>query len=179
MRNALACALLMLLCFAAALGQAAGGGATISGVVRDPSGASVPNADVVILDEGWGVIRTLSTNEAGVFTVPALVPGTGCKVAVTASGFSDYETRDLELRVGQILDLKITLKVATTAVTVEVTSAPPLVEYAKTDFSAIVDTRQIQVLPINGRRVERKKTPCLLETGLAPSSATGFQCEDR
>jgi outer membrane receptor protein involved in Fe transport len=155
MRNALACALLLLLCSAAAFGQAGSGSATISGVVRDPSGAVVPNANVVISSEGRGVIRTLSTNGAGVFTVSALVPGTGYKVAVTAPGFSGYEAKGVELRVGQNLDLNVTLTVATTATTVEVTAAAPLVEYAKTDLSAIVDTRQIQDLPINGRRVDQ------------------------
>jgi len=171
MRNAFACVLLVLLCSAAAFGQVASGTAAISGVVRDPSGATVPNANVEISSEGRGVIRTLATNEAGVFTAPALVPGAGYKVAVTAPGFAGYEAKDIELRVGQNLDLVINLKLATTATTVEVTAAPPLVEYSKTDFSAIVDNRQIQDLPINGRRVD---TFVLLTPGVSNDGNYGL-----
>jgi hypothetical protein len=171
MRNVFACVLLLLLCSAAAFGQAASGNAAISGVVRDPSGATVPGANVVISSEGRGVIRTLTTNEAGVFSAPALVPGPGYKVAVTAPGFAGYEAKDIELRVGQNLELNIALKIATTATTVEVTAAAPLVEYSKSDISSIVDTRQISELPINGRRVD---TFVLLTPGVSNDGTYGL-----
>ncbi|MGA2270357.1 MAG: TonB-dependent receptor [Bryobacteraceae bacterium] len=147
--------LLVLLVFVAApVFAQAGGVAGISGVIRDPSGAVVPGAKVVISSEGQGAIRTLESNEAGLFTAPALVPGSGYKVTVTAAGFAAYEARDLELRVGQNLDLRISLVVATSTTAVEVTAAAPLVENTKSDVSGVVDTRSIQDLPINGRRVD-------------------------
>ena len=139
---------------AAAFGQTASGVAAISGVVRDPSGASVPKANVVISSEGRGVIRTLSTNQAGVFTAPSLVPAPGYKVTVTAQGFSGYEVRNLELKVGQNLDLEIRLKVAGRMESIEVTAEAALVEATKTDASTVVNTQQILGLPINGRRVD-------------------------
>ena len=78
--------------------QSAGGVAGISGVVRDPSGAVVPNAKVVISSEGQGTLRTLTTNDAGLFTAPALTPGPGYKVAVTVAGFDAYELANLYCR---------------------------------------------------------------------------------
>jgi outer membrane receptor protein involved in Fe transport len=134
--------------------QSAAGVAGISGVVRDPSGAVVPGAKVVISSDAQGVLRTLETNEAGLFTAPALNPGPGYKVTVTVSGFADYVAKDLVLQVGQNMSLRVNLEVATSATTIEVGAAAPLVEDTKTDISGVVDSRSIQDLPINGRRVD-------------------------
>jgi outer membrane receptor protein involved in Fe transport len=152
MRLKLAASLLL---FAySAFGQAAAGTAGISGVVRDPSGASVPGAKVVISSAGQGVIRTLSTNADGVFTAPALTPGPGYVVTASASGFNAYEAKGIQLLVGQNLDLHIDLVVGSTVTTVDVAGTAQLVEDTKTDLSGVVDTRAIQDLPINGRRVD-------------------------
>ena len=154
MRQKFAALLVLLVFVAAPVFAQAGGGAGISGVVRDPSGAVVPNAKVVISSEGQGTIRTLETNDDGLFTAPALVPGSGYQVAVTAAGFAPYEAKNLVLLVGQNMDLKVALEVATSATQVEVTSMAPLVEDTKSDVSGVVDQRSIQDLPINGRRVD-------------------------
>src|SRR5579883_2157517 len=145
---------LLLLVACAAFGQAAAGTAGIAGVVHDPSGSSVPGAKVVISSTGQGIIRTLSTNADGVFTAPALTPGPGYKVAVSATGFNPYEAKDIDLRVGQNLDLRVDLTVGATSTSVEVSAVAQLVEDTKTDLSGVVDNRAIQDLPINGRRVD-------------------------
>ena len=132
----------------------AAGVAGISGVVRDPSSAAVPNAEVVISSEGQGVLRTLGTNGEGVFTAPALVPGSGYAVTVTAPGFATYSAKNLTLQVGQNMDLQIALSVGQTTTQIEVSEAATLVEDTKTDLSNVVDNRSIQTLPINGRRVD-------------------------
>ena len=145
---------LLLLVSAPVFAQSAGGSASISGIVRDPSGAAVPSARVVISSQAQGVVRTLDTNTEGIFTVPGLTPGAGYQVSVTASGFAPYEARSLELQVGQNVDLKVGLVVGTTTTEVEVTAAAALVEDTKTNISGVVDNRAIQDLPINGRRVD-------------------------
>jgi hypothetical protein len=137
-----------------AFAQSAAGLAGISGVVRDSSGAVIPNAKVVISSEGQGIIRTLSTNEAGLFTAPALTPASGYQVTVSVAGFATYEARDLRLQVGQNLDLNISLTVSAGVTTVEVTGAAPLVEDTKSNVSGVVDEKAIMDLPINGRRVD-------------------------
>jgi len=146
---------LLLLCAAAsAFAQSAAGVGGISGVVRDPSGAVVPNAKVVIASDARGVVRTLSTNEAGVFSAPALIPGPGYKVTVSAPGFAPYEASGLELLVGQNMDLQVGLTVGQSASTVEVVGAAPIIEDTKTDVSGVVNEKAIMDLPINGRRVD-------------------------
>jgi outer membrane receptor protein involved in Fe transport len=133
--------------------QSTAGAAAISGVVRDPTGATVPGAKVVIASQ-QGTVREVTTNTDGVFTAPSLIPGSGYQVTVTATGFDTWVVKDVVLSVGQNLDLKADLKVATANTQVEVTGVAPLVEDTKTDLSQLVDTQQIVDLPINGRRVD-------------------------
>ena len=144
----------LLLLLSAPLFAQSAGVAGISGVVKDQSGASVPNARVVISSDSQGLIRTLTTNSEGVFAAPVLTPGSGYQVKVSAGGFSDYLAKDLVLQVGQDLDLHVNLAVGQTSTQVEVSATAPLVEDTKTELSDVVDSRQIQELPINGRRVD-------------------------
>ena len=51
-------------------------GATLTGAVRDTSGAFIPNAQVSVKDLATGVARKVTTDSAGLFTAPYLLPGT-------------------------------------------------------------------------------------------------------
>jgi hypothetical protein len=134
--------------------QAVGGQSGISGTVRDASGAVVPNAKVVISIASQGEVRAITTNSAGVFTAPALLPGPGYQVTITVPGFANYEARDLDLEVGQNINLNVAMAVGQTTTSVEVNAAAQLLEDTKTDVSQVVGTREIMDLPINGRRVD-------------------------
>ena len=134
--------------------QSAGGVAGISGVVRDPSGATVPNAKVVISSKGQGTLRAMVTNADGIFAAPALIPGPGYSVTVTAAGFAEYSANDLTLQVGQNLNMPIGLSVGQTTTAVEVDAAAELLTDTKSDISQVVGTNEIMNLPINGRRVD-------------------------
>ncbi len=144
----------LLLCFSVWAFAQSAGLAVISGVVRDSSGGAIPNAKVTVSNDANGTIRDLSSNEAGLFTAPALTPAAGYKVSVQVSGFNKYEASNLDLRVGQNLSLEVKLSVAQATTQVEVSAAAPLVEDTKTDVSGVVDTKSINDLPINGRRVD-------------------------
>ena len=156
MRKPVVCSILAFLVLVLGCGAWAqsGGVAAVSGVVRDASGAAIAKANVTISSDSRGVVRTLTTNEAGAFTAPSLVPGPGYKISVSAQGFAPYEATSLELAVGQNMALDVVLKVAAATEKVEVTGEAPLVETTKTDTSAVVSQQQIENLPINGRRVD-------------------------
>jgi hypothetical protein len=139
---------------AGAFGQATAGLGAVSGAVRDASGAGVPGAAVLVANESKGIRRALETNDAGVFTAPALAPSAGYSVSVVKGGFARWEARDFEVLVGQTVNFSVTLEVAAAATQVEVTSAAPLVEDTKTDVSQVIGAKQIEELPINGRRVD-------------------------
>ena len=137
-----------------AFAQSAAGVAGISGVVRDASGASVPKAKVIISREGQGTLRTLETNAEGIFSAPALTPGPGYTVNVTAAGFAEYSAQKLDLEVGQNLSLDVPLVVGSSAIRIDVSAAAEQINDTKTDVSQVVNTQQIESLPINGRRVD-------------------------
>ncbi len=96
----------------------------------------------------------MTTNSAGAFSAPALIPGQGYNLTITAPGFAPYDVKDIDLQVGQNLSLNAKLQVAASATQVEVSAQAPLVDSTKTDVSTVVSSQQIQELPINGRRVD-------------------------
>lgn len=134
--------------------QNTAGMGSINGVVQDASGAVIPNASVVIENTAKGIRRDLETTNAGVFNAPALVPGAGYTVTITAKGFQTYKVTDVEVRVGETVNLAPQLSVASTGTAVSVVAEAPLVESTKSGVTAVVGTEQIDNLPINGRRVD-------------------------
>lgn len=170
MRQLLAIAALGLCVSAGAFAQVAGMGA-ISGTVRDATGAVVPDAQVVVANESKGIKRTIRTTDAGVFAAPSLVPSPGYTVSVTKEGFSNYEVKEVQVQVGQNVDLAVMLQVAGATTQVQVDATAPIVDSAKTDVSQVIGSRQILDLPINGRRVD---SFVLLSPAVAPDGNFGL-----
>jgi len=125
-------------------------GATLSGTVKDASGASLPNAQVAITDVATGVTRAVSSGGAGLFTAPNLLPGT-YEVRVTATGFSTQLQKGVTLTVGAQQVLDITMQVGQMTQTVEVTTEAPTVELTSSTLSAEVNATTVRELPLNGR----------------------------
>src|SRR3954471_3879021 len=136
MRKLLALSLCVLAFAAGAFAQATAGLGSVSGTVRDASGASVPAATVVISNESKGIKRTMSTTDAGVFAAPALVPASGYSITVTKQGFTEYNVKAFEILVGQNVDFKVSLNVGSATTKVDVTAEAPLVEDTKTGVTA-------------------------------------------
>ncbi|MDZ4803123.1 MAG: TonB-dependent receptor [Bryobacteraceae bacterium] len=170
MRKRLLSLLFVLACASVTFAQQAGV-ASISGVVRDASGSTVPSAKVVVSNESKGINRNLETNQDGIFLAPSLTPAAGYAVKVEAAGFAVYERKEMTLNVGQSVSLDIALNVAGSTQTVEVTSGAPLVETTKTGVSQVVNSAQIDNLPINGRRVD---SFVLLTPGVTSDGAFGL-----
>ena len=168
MKNRTLYVALLLLCLPAGLfGQAVAGFGGISGVVRDASGAVVPSANVIVENSSKGIRRTLTTNDSGVFAAPALVPASGYAVRVNKSGFQGFEAKNIEILVGQNVSLNVPLAIAGAATQIEINDTIPIVEQTKTGISQVVNSKQIQDLPINGRRVDAFAllTPAVVSDG--------------
>jgi hypothetical protein len=157
----------LVLAATSAWAQAVAGLAGVSGSVRDESGSAVPGASVVVSNDSLGIRRTMDTNESGAFSAPSLPPATGYAVSVKKQGFALWEVKDFQLQVGATQSFNVTLSVATTATTVEVTSAAPLVSDTNVGVSQVVGQSQIDNLPINGRRVDSfvLLTPAVVNDG--------------
>src|ERR1035437_1808994 len=111
MRKVLALSICALVFVAGAYAQATAGLGSVSGTVRDATGAVIPGATVVVANDGKGIKRTMNSTDAGVFAAPALVPSSGYSLTVTKQGFSVYEIKDFEIQVGQNVDFKIGLQI--------------------------------------------------------------------
>ena len=135
-------------CSDLASAQVAGG--TLSGTITDPSGATVPQAKVVIKNVATGVERTVTTNTEGYYTTPNLLPGE-YQVTVTAKGFNTEIKTGIVMTVGaqQVFDLG--LHVGTASHTVEVTTEAPAVQVTSSEISATVNATTVRELPLNGR----------------------------
>ena len=125
-------------------------GATLTGTVTDSSGAVIPNVQVSINDISTNVVRTVSTNAAGLYIAPNLQPGS-YEVKVAAPGFRTRLEKGITLTVGAQQLLDFTLQVGQTNQTVEVTTEAPTVELTSSELSATVNSTTVRELPLNGR----------------------------
>jgi hypothetical protein len=125
-------------------------GASLTGTVKDPSGGIIPNAQVAITDVATGVTRTVSTDTAGFYTAPNLLPG-NYEVKVTAPGFSTQLRKGISLTVGAQQLLDITMQVGQITQAVEVTTEAPTVELTSSTLGAEVTGPTVRELPLNGR----------------------------
>ena len=125
-------------------------GATMSGTVTDPSGAVIPNAQIVIKNTATGVTRNARTDSSGFYNTPNLLPGP-YSVAVSASGFSTQVQSGVVLTVGANQVLNVTLQVGKVTNLIQVTSAAPQVQLATSSIGAVVNSTTVRQLPLNGR----------------------------
>ena len=143
--------ILFLFCigFAVSAGAQVSGG-SFTGRVTDPSGAVVPNAKVVVQNTATGVATTIATNSAGVYSAPALNPGT-YEITVAAPGFVTSVRAGLTLTVGAQESINFALQVGSVQKTVTVTGAAPMIQTTNSTISAVVNEASVQQLPLNGR----------------------------
>jgi len=135
---------------ACALGAWAQSTASLSGTVTDPSGAVVPNAQVIVHSLGTGEDRVVKTDSAGIYEVPSLQPG-DYKVQATASGFSTYTVPKITLDVDRSVTVNMNLAVTSAGETVHVESAVQEIEAQTITVGQVIDNTAVQDLPLNGR----------------------------
>jgi outer membrane receptor protein involved in Fe transport len=153
-----------------AFAQTSGGVSGLTGIVTDSSGAVIPNAQVVVDNPRLGIHRQLTTTNGGVFNAPSLVPSSGYDVTIKAAGFAPFEDRNVTILVGQDVNIAATLQVEQASARIEVIENAPVVE-VKTEVSQNVTQKQIDDLPINGRRVD---SFVLLTPGVVPDGTSGL-----
>ncbi|MGD1094842.1 MAG: carboxypeptidase-like regulatory domain-containing protein [Bryobacteraceae bacterium] len=144
--------IICLLTFSAAgvLAQTAGSG-EISGTVTDPAGGVVPGATVVVHNTDTSADRSLTTNEAGIYSATFLQPG-HYDVTASKEGFSKAQHTDILLEVGRSLSIDFAIQVQSGTQSVTVTTETPVVDTEKTEVSQEVSENMVENLPIVGRR---------------------------
>lgn len=141
--------LLAILLLACASLQAQGRG-RISGTIADNTGALIPSATIVATESGTGFATTVVSNSQGEYVFPALKP-TVYSITVKAATFETYKQENVVLDADQSLTVNATLKIGGSEQTVTVTSEVPLVDTTSSTLSQVVNTQQVNELPLNGR----------------------------
>jgi hypothetical protein len=133
--------------FIPASGQTLG---EIVGEVVDGSGAVVPGATITVTNVNTSATRTAQTNDAGLYSFPALVPGM-YRVRVEAKGFKTTTRTDIELQVQQSARINFNLEVGAVTEAVEVSASAVTLTTENATVGTVIDEARITELPLNGR----------------------------
>lgn len=124
--------------------------ATLAGTVKDPTGAVLPGATVVVHNNGTGVNRTITSDSAGQYVIPSLQPG-DYNVTVSAPGFSRFTVKSYVLQVDQKATLDVPLAPASAGETVQVEGGAPVIQAQTITVGEVIGARTVQEVPLNGR----------------------------
>ncbi len=122
---------------------------TISGFVKDPSGATVPNAKVTVRNQ-TGIDRGVSTNESGFYTVTNIPAGL-YSLSAEAPGFEKYQSSGNKLDPSGHLSVDVALTVGASTETVQVTANAATLQTESASVQQLVTRQQIDSLELNGR----------------------------
>src|SRR6266487_1168282 len=139
---------------------------SISGVIRDASGAVIPGAMVTVTNPATNQVRSAISNEAGVYNFPVLQPGK-YNIKVELPGFRTITQNDVELQVQFAARIDFTLQVGDVSQTVEVEGTTALIATENATVGTVIENKRIVEMPLNGRNF-------LQLTSLSPNVSYGF-----
>jgi hypothetical protein len=124
----------------------------LAGQVTDSSQGVVPGATVTVTNVGTNAQRIAVTDGEGRFSIPALPPA-AYHIKVELQGFQTAELPNFVLRQGETARPAITLGLATLSEAVTVTGESPLLQTQTASVGQVINEKQIEDLPLNGRNV--------------------------
>src|SRR6202521_5405471 len=125
----------------------------ILGTVSDQSGAVIPGATVSIIDTQRGLARTLTTDAAGEYNAPNLIPGI-YTVRIEANGFQTLNRENVEIEVGREVRVDLTPRPGQQSQSVTITESIPLVDTASATLGGALSNADINDMPLNGRNFQ-------------------------
>jgi hypothetical protein len=137
---------------------------TISGTVKDSTGAALGGANVKLTNTDTGVTRTVTVDEVGRYNAPQLPLG-GYEITAELTGFQTAVRRGVTLTIGREAVVDFTLAVGSVAQEISVTAEAPMVATTNANLSYLVDEKKIRDLPLNGRNYTQLAT---LQPGVIP-----------
>ena len=136
----------------------------ITGVVADSTGAVVAGAQVSIVNRDTGVERTAVSDASGLYVVPQLAPGV-YTLTVMKEGFASVKQNNIQLLVNQSVTIDVKFAVASINQTIEVNTAPPMLNTTSSTLSEVIGHEETVDLPLNGREFTQL---ALLTPGAVP-----------
>ena len=122
---------------------------TITGVIKDASGSTVPGAKVSVRNEATGIERQTTSSESGTFSITNLPSGLYTVIVEKQGGFKKFETTGNKLDASVPLAVDVKLEVGATTETVQVQSDASGVETVNATLSQVVNATQIRSAPLN------------------------------
>ena len=158
------CSMGILALFAGGLaGQTLG---TFTGEVKDSTGAAIAGVTVTVRNTETNGIRNVVTNDSGIYSIPALVPGL-YDVKAERQGFKVANRSGVELQVQQTARVDFTLEVGQVSESIEVSGAANLLTTENATVGTVIERKRITDLPLNGRNF-------LSLVALSPNVTYGF-----
>ncbi len=128
--------------------------ATIRGLVIDPAGALIPNAQVVIVNQETGVtVFNGKSDSAGTFVAPQVIPGM-YRITVNATGLKQAVIDNLAATVAQVASVNVHMEIGAASDTVTVESKGVELDRSTSDISTLISPSDVQNLPLSGRATE-------------------------
>lgn len=147
------------------------GGGSLVGIVRDPSGATVPSVKVVSTNLATNEEHSALTNALGYYEFP-LLPAGSYRLHAEAPGFNKVESEVFTLSTGTRPRIDLTLTVGVVSEKIDVTATAPIINTTTTDLGVVMSRQRTDELPLNGRNFQELVG---LQAGVVsgPSSSAG------
>src|SRR5215510_12722172 len=162
-RRSLVLALGSLLLVSSALAHAQVTTADLVGTIKDSSGAVVPGVTVALTNEATGVSRSTTTGEGGTYSFTSLQPGR-YRLTAELPGFRKVERTGVELQVNQRAQIDLDLEIGLVSESLLIEGKAPLLETQSSVLGSVIEEKQVQELPLNGRNFVQLAT---LSTGVS------------
>jgi hypothetical protein len=125
---------------------------SVVGTVTDKTGASVVGATVTLKNTGTNATQTFVTGSGGNYGFTNIIPGT-YSVTVSQKGFESFTGGNVDVQIGGVTRVNVTLKVGDVAETVTVSTAQTQMQTDSASLSGVIAGQQILEAPLNGRNV--------------------------
>jgi hypothetical protein len=146
-------------------------GGSISGLVKDPTGAVIPDATVTAISSATGVKLTTITEGQGLYSFPVLAVGT-YEIQVSENGFQPYRVMGLRVDINSAVVADVTLQLGEQTQAITVMEQSVRVETADTQLGQVIGSKQVTEVPLNGRSY----TDLLAtQVGVTPLTTSGAQ----
>ena len=121
--------------------------------MTDAQGAVVPGVNVLVTNTETNLVTNLTTNDSGFYLATGLVPGT-YTVQFRAQGFEKLDISNVVVKSGTTITEDGVMRLGQLTETVNVSSAPPVVETTASNFTTSISTQIIDKVPIVGRDIQ-------------------------
>jgi hypothetical protein len=138
----------------------------ISGEVTDSSGSAIAGATLTITNIQTNAVRSVVSNNSGLYSVPGLIPGS-YSVRAEFKGFQPIVRGNIELQVQQTARIDFTLRPGDVNQTIEVNASAQMLTTDEATVGTVIENKRVVDLPLNGRDF-------LQLISLSPNVTSGF-----